>query len=255
MAAEGFLADARAVESVDDQTGAVDLTGDYVPAVTTGASPPSTERGPLWYVRWADTPLTTDVDIASWGYTASGVEQVSAWINEEGHYRAESRAGTLFDHLVTLIGSYATATGDLLRFERRDASNVRQATGGVNQDGRLKTSMYAWTAPASFGSNYSSSTTDGFSNSVDDVGVRLISDDIVEIRGCVLVGGSNTSNNDVMFTLPSSAWYPAKSRCLNIGLSAGSAAAALVRANGTVTLQRGGVTAGTTIYMDVRYRL
>lgn len=205
---------------------------------------------PLWKVSFTDTPLTTDANVAEWWYVNAAVARLAAWLNEIGHYRAEQQTGTLYDHLITLIASFSTGTGRLIRFQRRDGSNTRVDSGGINQDGRLETTLYSYSAPASYGANYSQATTDGYGNAIGNVGVRLVTDDRVELRGGILVGASASVNSDVMFTLPAASWYPAQSRGLNLGASSGTAVPALVRANGTVTIQRASVTTGTVIWLD-----
>ena len=220
---------------------------------------PSTLAGPLVTVTFTDVPATNDADLYQVYQTSGGVAYATRRDNERGNIRLQTRPGSYFDHLFLGISdplNDSGAGGDPFRTEALDSGGLRYGTGGINRLGQLKTSLAGYTVPASYGANYSQASTDGFANSIGAVGVRFLSDDRVEFRGGVIVGASSSTNSEVMLTLPAASWYPAQSRGLNLGASSGTAVPALVRANGTVTIQRSGVTTGTVIWLDGQtYRL
>lgn len=113
-----------------------DLSGTYTPRAYVGPSTALT--APLLSVRFSDVPA--GVNLAEAHITIGGQLRLAAWLNEALRYRAEQQPGGFgYDHLITLIASHATATGVLIRFERRDGTNQRVTTGGIDQDGRLQT--------------------------------------------------------------------------------------------------------------------
>lgn len=255
--------------SVSDATGStkgvVQLAGDLsgtaaaptVPGLATKAnasySGASTLSAPVLKVAFTDVPITSDSDLMQVSQTSGGVAYNTMWLNERGMHRCQSRPGSYFDHQYIGIAdplNDSGAGGDLFRCEALDGANVRYGTGGFNRLGRMQTSLSTFTAPASYGANYSQASTDGYGNAMGTVGVRFIADDRVEFRGGLVVGAAASTNSEVMLTLPAASWYPAQSRGLNLGASSGTAVPALVRANGTLTIQRGSVTTGTVIWLD-----
>jgi hypothetical protein len=213
-----------------------------------GASPPAAGNDPLWQVQFNDTPLITDINIAEWSYIFGGIKRLAAWLNEVGRYRSEQQAGSLGDHLVTLIASNATAAGRLIRFERRDGSNVRQITGGIDQDGRLETSLYAWQSFGTFGANYTAAVSNSFGGVPYPLAGRVESDDIVRLRGGITVGGSATANGDVMCVVPSD--LRPTSPVVLIATAAGAAGAVEVAVNGNVICRRSGTAGASYLSFD-----
>lgn len=245
--------------------GLVKLAGDLagtadaptVPGLTsklsTAYSGPSTLAAPLVTVTFSDVPATADTDLYQVYQTYNGVAYATRRDNERGNIRLQTRPGSYFDHLFLGISdplNDSGAGGDPFRTEALDSGGLRYGTGGIDRNGRLKVSLSGFVAPVSYGANYSQASTDGYGNAIGTVGVRMVADDRVELRGGLVVGASASVNSEVMLTLPAASWYPAQSRGLNLGASSGTAVPALVRANGTITIQRASVTTGTVIWLD-----
>lgn len=213
-----------------------------------GASPPAATDPPLWQVQFNDTPLITDINVAEWSYIFGGIKRLAAWLNEVGRYRAEQHAGSTGDHLITLIASNATATGRLIRFERRDGSNVRQITGGIDQDGRLETSLYVWQSFSSFGANYTAAVSNSFGGTPYPLAGRVESDDIVRLRGGITVGGSATSNGDVMCVVPAD--LRPTTEVVLMATAAGAAGAIEIQPDGDLVCRRSGTAGASFLSFD-----
>jgi len=213
-----------------------DLSGTYTPRAYVGASTALT--APLLSARFNDVPGGSAVNLAEAHITIGGQLKLATWFNEALRYRAEQQPGGFgYDHLITLIGSYAAATGALIRFERRDGADLRVTTGGIDQDGRLQTSLYAWqdiTAvdPDATG-RYSMDTSTG----VAPLAVRQESDDRTWLRGRIAVTSSGTSWGHVVAALPTG-HAPTHRQLLSVPTTGGIAAPCEIMTTGDIVVRR-----------------
>lgn len=214
-----------------------DLSGTYTPRSYVGPSTALT--APLLSVRFSDVPGGSAVNLAEGHITIGGQLRLAAWLNEALRYRAEQQPGGFgYDHLITLIGSYAAATGVLLRFERRDAGDVRVTTGGIDQDGRIQTSLYAWQAITAVDPDATGRYSEDTSTGVAGLAVRQESDDRTWLRGRIAVTSSGTTSGHVVATLPTG-HAPTHSQLLSVPTTGGIAAPCEVMAStGDIVVRR-----------------
>ncbi|NYT96315.1 hypothetical protein [Salinispora sp. H7-4] len=211
-----------------------DLSGTYTPRSYVGPSTALT--APLLSVRFSDVPA--GVNLAEAHITIGGQLRLAAWLNEALRYRAEQQPGGFgYDHLITLIASHATATGVLIRFERRDGTNQRVTTGGIDQDGRLQTSLYAWQAIIAVDPDATGRYSEDTSTGVAPLAVRQESDDRTWLRGRIAVASSGTSSGHVVVTLPAG-HAPTYSQLLSVPTTGGIAAPCEIMTTGDIVVRR-----------------
>jgi hypothetical protein len=163
--------------------------------------------------------------------------QTVTWLNEAGRYRAEQRAVIGFDHLITLIASFAAESGRLLQFERRDGANVRQTMGGVNQDGRLMTTLYPFTAITNIDPGATGKYTAQVAALVELPGVRRNFDDEVRIRGRIAVTAAGPVAGDVIMVIPAG-FIPVNQQWLSVTTTTGIAVPCEIMTSGNVVCRR-----------------
>lgn len=213
-----------------------DLSGTYTPRAYAGAS---TLAAPLLSAAFTDIPATSDANLAEAYVTIAGQSKLATWLNEALRYRAEQLDGGLgYDNLITLIGAYAAVTGVLIRFERRNSSDQRVTTGGIDQDGRLQTSLYSWADIASLDPGATGRYTEDATAGVSPLAVRLETDDRVWLRGRVAVNASGTTSGQVICVVPSG-YAPTYSQLLPVPTTGGIAAPCeVVASTGEVVARR-----------------
>ncbi|WP_307961931.1 hypothetical protein [Salinispora arenicola] len=213
-----------------------DLSGTYTPRAYVGAS--TALAAPLLEVRFADVPGGGAVNLAEAHITIGGQLKLATWLNEALRYRAEQQPGGFgYDHLITLIGSYAAATGVLIRFERRDGADLRVTTGGIDQDGRLQTSLYAWQDSTAVDPDATGRYSMDTSTGVAGLAVRQESDDRTWLRGRIAVTSSGTSWGHVVAALPGG-HAPTHRQLLSVPTTGGIAAPCEIMTTGDIVVRR-----------------
>ena len=192
---------------------------------------------PLLEVDFTTVPLITDPNIMQVSVNGSPAN-LSGWLNEVAHYRAEQRTNYLFDHLITLIASFAAGTGRLIRFERRDGANVRQITGGIDQDGRLETSLYPFTTITNIDPGATGKYSAVVAGGIATISVRREFNDICRLQGRIAVTAAGTVAGDVVMVLPA-AFIPTRSRWMSVTSSGGAAIPCeIINGTGNVVARR-----------------
>lgn len=244
---------AKVNRSGDTMTGDLIISNAYLRqnrTIAAGAAIPA----PAMQYDFTTVPLVTDPNI--WQVSINGaVGNLSAWLNEVGHYRAEQRTNYLFDHLITLIASNAVGTGRLIRFERRDGANVRQTTGGIDQDGRLETSLYTFvTAGFVIDPGATGKYTILAAANVATIGIRRETDDLARLQGRISVTAAGFTAGDVIMTVPA-AFIPSQNRWMNTTTSGGiSVPCEILAGSGNVVCRRTQAGAANISYDDIVYK-
>jgi hypothetical protein len=235
----------------DTMTGDLIISNAYLRqnrTVAAGAAIPS----PLIQVDFTTVPLTTDPNILQVSVNGSSAD-VSGWLNEVGHYRAEQRTNYLFDHNITLIASFAVGTGRLIRFERRDGANVRQITGGIDQDGLLETRLYPFTTITNIDPGATGKYSALVAGGIATISVRREFDDICRLQGRIAVTAAGTVSGDVIMVLPA-AFIPTKSRWMSVTSSGGAAIPCeIINGSGNVVARRTQAGAANLGFDDFTY--
>jgi hypothetical protein len=174
-------------------------------------------------------------------------DELALWLNELGYPRIQALVGRLWEHLQVIL-TRPGATGNMLRLERREANGTRTHLGGFNAAARLITSLYAWQSFTDFGANYSAATTNSFGGTPYPLAGKVVSDDTVRLRGGITVGGSATTNGDVMCVVPSTL-RPTSPVILN-ATAAGAAGAIEVATNGNLVCRRSATASGSYLSLD-----
>jgi hypothetical protein len=245
-------ASSRFVEKTGDtMTGDLIISNAYLRqnrTVAAGAAIPS----PLLQIDFTTIPLITDPNI--WQVSVNGsAANLSGWINEVGHYRAEQRTNYLFDHNITLIASFAVGTGRLIRFERRDGANVRQITGGIDQDGRLETSLYAFTTITNIDPGATGKYTAVVAGGIPTISVRREFNDICRLQGRIAVTAAGTVSGDVIMVIPAG-FIPNKNRWMSVTSSGGAAIPCeIINGSGNVVARRTQAGAANLAFDDFTY--
>jgi hypothetical protein len=240
-------------KSGDTMTGDLTIANAYLlqnRTVAAGAAIPA----PLFRIDFTTVPLITDPNI--WQVSVNGsAANLSGWLNEAGHYRAEQRTNYLFDHLVTLIASFAVGTGRLIRFERRDGANVRQITGGIDQDGLLETSLYPFvTAGFVIDPGATGKYTILVAANVATIGGRREFNDLIRLQGRISVTAAGFVAGDVIMTVPAR-FIPAQNRWMNTTTSGGiSVPCEILAVSGNVVCRRTQAGAANIAYDDIVYK-
>jgi hypothetical protein len=191
---------------------------------------------PIVDVLFTTFPVAADPNLFEVAINNDPTELVTWW-NESGRYRAEQRAAIGFDHLITLVASNAVAAGRLLQFERRDGANVRQTMGGVNQDGRLMTTLYPFTAITNIDPGATGKYTAQVAALVELPGVRRNFDDEVRIRGRIAVTAAGPVAGDVIMVIPAG-FTPANQQWLSVTTTTGIAVPCEIMTSGNVVCRR-----------------
>lgn len=191
---------------------------------------------PIIDVLFATFPAAADPNLLEVAINNDPTQLVT-WLNESGRYRAEQRAAISFDHLITLIASNAVAAGRLLQFERRDGANVRQTMGGVDQDGRLMTSLYPFTAITNIDPGATGKYTAQVAALVELPGVRRNFDDEVRIRGRIAVTAAGPAAGDVIMVIPAG-FIPVNQQWLSVTTTTGIAVPCEIMTSGNVVCRR-----------------
>lgn len=191
---------------------------------------------PIIDVLFATFPAAVDPNLLEVAINNDPTQLVT-WLNESGRYRAEQRAAISFDHLITLIASNAVAAGRLLQFERRDGANVRQTMGGVDQDGRLMTSLYPFTAITNIDPGATGKYTAQVAALVELPGVRRNFDDEVRIRGRIAVTAAGPAAGDVIMVIPAG-FIPVNQQWLSVTTTTGIAVPCEIMTSGNVVCRR-----------------
>ncbi|MEU4568657.1 hypothetical protein [Micromonospora sp. NPDC023956] len=211
--------------------------------------PPAT--GPLTEPRevyeFTSTPGASDGDMRQVWVTHSGVRRLVSWLNERGYYRGEQVAGALYDAPACLIAAY-NGTGRALQIQQRGADNVRRDVGGFDRDGRPITTDQAWADPTAIDPNTTGKYAQKTGATIDPIGVRFDTNDVVRMRGRLTYSAS-TASGEVMFRLPE-AYRPTKDRMLLAGVSNGAASTVEVMASGDVVCRRSNTGAPADISFD-----
>jgi hypothetical protein len=163
--------------------------------------------------------------------------QIVTWLNESGRYRAEQRAPLGFDHLITLVASFASASGHLIEFERRDGANARVQMGAINQDGRVMTTLYPFTAITNIDPNITGKYTAQVAALVELPGVRRETDDGVRIRGRIAVTAAGPTAGDVIMVVPAG-FAPTNQQWLSVTTTTGIAVPCEIMTSGNVVSRR-----------------
>jgi len=179
--------------------------------------------------------------------------QIVTWLNESGRYRAEQRAPLGFDHLITLVASFASASGHLLQFERRDGANARIQMGAVNQDGRLMTSLYPFTAITNIDPNVTGKYSAQVASLVELPGVRRNFDDEVRIRGRIAVTAAGPVAGDVIMVLPAG-FAPTNQQWLSVTTTTGIAVPCEIMTSGNVVSRRTQAGATNLVFENFIYK-
>lgn len=199
------------VTSVDGSTGAVDLTGTYlrrVLALTTGQLSSTLRSITYDHVPAVDAP---DLDQVIQTHSTAG-PLLTSWRNERGLWRAESRQGSLFDHLYVAVSRYDAddTHGWPYRVERRESNGTtRTHIGGIRWDARYATDLFDWVDitdvdPDETG-DYAASTVVGPAA----LQVRRETTDICRLQGRITA--AEITADAVLFALPAG-YLPASSR-------------------------------------------
>lgn len=191
---------------------------------------------PIIDVLFATFPAAVDPNLLEVAINNDPTQLVT-WLNESGRYRAEQRAAISFDHLITLIASNAVAAGRLLQFERRDGANVRQTMGGVDQDGRLMTSLYPFTAITNIDPGATGKYAAQVAALVELPGVRRNFDDEVRIRGRIAVTAAGPAAGDVIMVIPAG-FIPVNQQWLSVTTTTGIAVPCEIMTSGNVVCRR-----------------
>lgn len=207
-------------KSGDTMTGDLVISNAYLRQQKTVAAA-GVIPAPLIEVDFTTVPLITDPNIFQVSVNGSP-GNLSGWLNEVGHYRAEQRSNYLFDHNVTLIASFAAGTGRMIRFERRDAGNVRQITGGFTQDALLETQLYPFTTITNIDPGATGKYTAVVAGGIATISVRREFNDICRLQGRIAVTAAGTVSGDVIMVLPA-AFIPNKARWMSVTSSGGAA--------------------------------
>lgn len=234
-------------------TGDLIISNAYLRQTRTVAAAASIPAPALVY-NFTTVPLTTDPNIFQVSINGAPAD-LTAWLNEVGHYRAEQRTNFLFDHLITLIASFAVGTGRLIRFERRDAANARVITGGINQDGLLETSLYSFiTAGFVIDPGATGKYTILAAANVATIGGRREFDDLVRLQGRISVTAAGFVAGDVIMQVPAR-FIPAQNRWLNTTTSGGiSVPCEILAVSGNVVCRRTQAGAANIAYDDIVYK-
>lgn len=241
----------KVAKAGDTMTGDLIISNAYLRqnrTVGAGLAIPS----PLFQIDFTTVPLITDPNI--WQVSVNGSSaNLSGWLNEVGHYRAEQRTNYLFDHLVTLIASFAAGTGRLIRFERRDGANVRQITGGIDQDGRLETSLYPFTTITNIDPGATGKYSAVVAGGIATISVRREFNDICRLQGRIAVTAAGTVSGDVIMVLPAG-FIPTKARWMSVTNSGGIAIPCeIINATGQVIARRTQAGAANLAFDDFTY--
>lgn len=234
-------------------TGDLILSSAYLRQQETVAAA-ATIPAPAIQIDFTTVPLITDPNIMQVSINGSAAN-LSGWINEVGHYRAEIRANYLFDNANTAIAPFVGGTGVLYRFERRDGANVRQITGGINLDGRLQTSLYDFvTAGFVIDPGATGKYTILVAANVATIGVRREADDLARLQGRISVTAAGFVAGDIIMTVPA-AFIPAQNRWMNTTTSGGiSVPCEILAVSGNVVCRRTQAGAANIAYDDIVFK-
>ncbi|RLK22647.1 hypothetical protein DER29_0485 [Micromonospora sp. M71_S20] len=253
-AAAASAAELAASSSVDGHEAAADphpqyLTPERGDGRYLAAKPPPS--APLTEARevfdFTSTPASSDADMRQVYVTHNGVRRLVAWLNERGYYRAEQVSGALYDAPLVSITAH-NGTGRALQIQQRGADNVRRDVGGIDKDGRVVTTDQAWVAPAAVDPGATGKYVAKTGGSLDPLGVRFDSNDIVRMRGRLTYTASTVSG-EVMFTLPAG-YAPTRDRMLIAPVSNGAASTIEVMTTGAVIVRRPNTGAPSDISFD-----
>lgn len=249
QAADTALNLAKVNRSGDTMTGDLILSNAYLRQQRTVAT---AIPAPAIQIDFTTFPLITDPNILQVSINGSAAN-LSGWLNEVAHYRAEQRTNYLFDHLITLIASNAVGTGRLIRFERRDGANVRQTTGGIDQDGRLETSLYPFTTITNIDPGATGKYTALVAANVATISVRREFNDVCRLQGRIAVTAAGTVAGDVIMVLPA-AFIPTKARWMSVTNSGGIAIPCeIINTTGQVIARRTQAGAANLAFDDFTY--
>lgn len=252
QAADLALDAAKVNRSGDTMTGDLIISNAYLRqsrTVLAGAAIPA----PALQYDFTTVPLVTDPNIMQVSINGSAAD-LSGWINEVGHYRAEIRANYLFDHANTAIAPFVGGTGVLYRFERRDGANVRQITGGIDLDGRLQTSLYPFTTITNIDPGATGKYSALVAANIATISVRREADDLCRLQGRIAVTAAGTTAGDVVMVVPA-AFIPAQSRWMSVTNSGGIAIPCeIIAATGQVIARRTQAGAANLGFDDFVYK-
>lgn len=241
----------KVAKAGDTMTGDLIISNAYLRqqrTVAAGAAIPST----LIEVDFTTVPLITDPDILRVSINGSP-GNITGWLNEVGHYRAEQRTNYLFDHNITLIASFAAGTGRMIRFERRDAANVRQITGGFTQDALLETQLYPFTTITNIDPGATGKYSAVVAGGIATISVRREFNDICRLQGRIAVTAAGTVAGDVIMVIPA-AFIPTKSRWMSVTSSGGAAIPCeIINGSGNVVARRTQAGAANLGFDDFTY--
>lgn len=218
----------------------------YVPKVDT---PEGTLTSPRYKLTVDHDPDTAESNLFEiHAKDRNGSDVLTFWFNERGEVRVEQPWSLhVFDNCYVATLNYhndtAGSPGYAFRTRVRNSDGSLTYRGALDGWGRPATSLETWTAVTAVDPNatgrYVMATGDaeGGSNNIDALGVRLVSDDRVEMRGGVVVSGT-TVNGDIMFNLPSGFAPKTKVRTISCATSAGATSIAQVNPAGQVLLRR-----------------
>lgn len=235
-------ADVAALEAVqgdyvlkagDTMTGDLDISGALLHvSETIGTNIGS----PLFDLLFTTNPAVADPNLLEVALN-NNPALLATWLNEAGRYRAEQQAPIGFDHLITLIASFASSAGNLIQFERRDAGNVRVQMGAIDRDGRLMTSLYPFTAITNIDPGATGKYTAQVAALVELPGVRRNFDDEVRIRGRIAVTAAGPVAGDVIMVIPAG-FIPSNQQWLSVTTTTGIAVPCEIMTSGNVVCRR-----------------
>lgn len=185
---------------------------------------------------FTETPDSADADMRQVYVTHQGVRRLVRWDNERGFWRGEQVPGALYDAPICAITAH-NGQGRAVQVQQRGADNVRRDVGGIDKDGRVVTSDQAWAAMAAVDPGATGRYTASVAATVDPLGVRFDTNDVLRLRGRIVVAAAGTTGGHVLCTLPAG-YAPLKARMLGAATSGGALVTIEVMPDGTVVARR-----------------
>lgn len=172
------------------------------------------------------------------------------WLSEAGNPRSQAVSNEPSIKTHGCKGFFPASTANIHEWYDK-WQGTRTLLQAVAHDGRMKTSLHAWTPLAAF---LAATFTEGDTATYHQLAMRRLTDDVVELRGRV-VCASGLANNQVVMTGIPAEFRPAKTVTIESINSSGAAAPFDIAPDGSVTCRRAAGTATWTAFDGKTYTL